>query len=170
MMNNKTLRKLVFSALFAALCCGATMVIHFPTPIGGYIHAGDAVVLLGAFILGPAWGAFAAGLGSFLADLLSGYALYAPASFVIKALVALVASVILKSGMFKNKTVLAIFAGALAELIMVGGYLFYDGVVLKYGLAALGDIPSNLIQGVFGVIAGAALYKALEKFIKQLDI
>ena len=169
-MKDKMLRKLIFSALFAALCCGATMALRFPTPIGGYIHAGDAVVLLGAFILGPVWGAFAAGLGSFLADLLSGYALYAPASFVVKALVALVAGAILKSEMFKNKTVLAVFAGALAELVMVGGYLFYDGVVLKYGLAALGDIPSNLIQAVFGVIAGAALYKALEKFIKQLKI
>ena len=169
-MNDKTLRKLVFSALFAALCCGATMVLRFPTPIGGYIHAGDAVVLLGAFILGPVWGAFAAGLGSLLADLLSGFALYAPASFVIKALVALVAGAILKSEMFKNKTFLAVFAGIVAELIMIGGYLFYDGVVLKYGLAALGDIPSNLIQAVFGVIAGAALYKALEKFIKQLKI
>ena len=169
-MNDKMLRKLIFSALFAALCCGATMALRFPTPIGGYIHAGDAVVLLGAFILGHVWGAFAAGLGSFLADLLSGYALYAPASFVVKALVALVAGAILKSEMFKNKTVLAVFAGALAELVMVGGYLFYDGVVLKYGLAALGDIPSNLIQAVFGVIAGAALYKALEKFIKQLKI
>ena len=169
-MNDKMLGKLIFSALFAALSCGATMALRFPTPIGGYIHAGDAVVLLGAFILGPVWGAFAAGLGSFLADLLSGYALYAPASFVVKALVALVAGAILKSEMFKNKTVLAVFAGALAELVMVGGYLFYDGVVLKYGLAALGDIPSNLIQAVFGVIAGAALYKALEKFIKQLKI
>lgn len=169
-MNDKTLRKLVFSAMFAALCCGATMALRFPTPIGGYIHAGDALVLLGAFVLGPWWGAFAAGLGSFLADLLSGFALYAPASFVVKALVAIVAGAILNSEMFKNKTLLAVFAGALAELVMIGGYLFYDGIVLKYGLAALGDIPANLIQGVFGVIAGAALYKALEKFIKQLKI
>lgn len=169
-MNDKTLRKLVFSALFASLCCGATLVLRFPTPIGGYIHAGDALVLLGAFVLGPWWGAFAAGLGSMLADLISGYALYAPASFVIKAAVAIIAAAILKSEMFKNKTALAVFAGIVAELIMIGGYLFYDGVVLKYGLAALGDIPSNLIQAVFGVIAGTALYKALEKFIQQLKI
>ena len=169
-MIDKTLRKLVFSALFAALICGATLALRFPTPIGGYIHAGDAIVLLGAFVLGPAWGAFAAGLGSFLADLISGFALYAPASFVIKALVALIAAAILNSGMFKNKTVLASFSGAVAELFMAGAYFFYDGVILNFGLAAMGDIPANLIQAVFAVIAGAALYKALEKFINQLNI
>lgn len=170
MTNDKTLRKLVFSALFAALCCGATLSLRFPTPIGGYIHAGDALVILGAFVLGPWWGAFAAGLGSLLADLLSGFALYAPASFVIKALVAIIAGAVLKSEIFKNRTALAVFAAVLAELFMMGGYLFYDAIILKYGIAALGDIPSNLIQGIFGVIAGAALYKALEKFIKQLKI
>lgn len=169
-MNDRTLRKLVFSALFAALCCGATLALRFPTPIGGYIHAGDAVVLLAAFTLGPVWGAFAAGLGSFLADIISGFALYAPASFVIKALVALTASAVLNCKLIKNTSLLAVFAGVLAELIMVGGYLFYDAVVLRYGLAALGDIPLNLIQAVFGVIAGAALFKALHKYIKQLKI
>ena len=169
-MNDKTLRKLIYSALFAALCCGATLALRFPTPIGGYIHAGDALVLLGAFTLGPIWGAFAAGLGSLLADLISGFALYAPASFVIKALAALIAAAILRSEMFKNKTALAVFAGAIAELFMVGAYFFYDSVVLKFGLAAMGDIPANLIQAVFAVVAGAALFKSLERFIKQQKI
>ena len=71
-MKDSTLKKLVFAALFAALSCVATMVIKIPTPTGGYIHAGDAVVLLSAFLLGPWWGAAAAGLGSCLADILSG--------------------------------------------------------------------------------------------------
>ena len=169
-MDDNRLKKLVYSALFAAIICAATLALRFPTPTGGYFHAGDAIVLLGAFVLGPAWGAFAAGLGSMLADLISGFALYAPASFIIKAAVALIAAAILKSGMFKNKTVLAVFAGAIAELFMVGAYFFYDSVVLKFGLAAMGDIPANLIQAVFAVIAGAALYKSLEKFISQLNI
>ena len=75
-MKDNTIKKLVFAALFAALSCAATMVIRIPTPIGGYIHAGDAVVLLSAFLLGPWWGAAAAGLGSGLADLIAGYGLY----------------------------------------------------------------------------------------------
>lgn len=165
-MYDYRLKKLIYSALFAAIICAATLALHFPTPTGGYIHAGDAIVLLGAFALGPAWGAFAAGLGSFLADIISGFALYAPASFVIKAVAALIAAAILKSGMFKNKTALAVFAGATAELFMVGAYFFYDAVILNFGLAAMGDIPANLIQAVFAVIAGSALYKALERIIQ----
>ena len=160
-MNDKTLRKLVFSALFAALTCCATM-LRFPAGIG-YIHAGDAVVLLGAFLLGPRWGAFAAGLGSAMADLLAGYALYVPATFIIKALMALAAAFILKRAAIKKTAVKAAAAGVVAELIMVAGYFCYDCFVLKYGLAALGDIPTNLIQAAFGVVAGVFLYNAISK-------
>ena len=44
---NSNLKKIVMTALFAALSCVATMSIHIPTPgTGGYIHPGDAVVIL----------------------------------------------------------------------------------------------------------------------------
>lgn len=160
-MNDKTIKKLVYSALFAALTCCATM-LRFPAGIG-YIHAGDAVVLLGAFLLGPWWGAFAAGLGSAMADLLAGYALYAPASFVIKALMALAASFIIRKCGREKPARNAAAAAVIAELIMLAGYFCYDCFVLKYGMAALGDIPTNLIQAVFGTVAGSALYGAVTK-------
>ena len=54
-------KKLIYAALFAALCCVITMYPKFPT-LFGYIHAGDALVLLGAYVLGPLWGALAAAL------------------------------------------------------------------------------------------------------------
>lgn len=162
-MKDSTLKKLVFAALFAALSCVATMVIKIPTPTGGYIHAGDAVVLLSAFLLGPWWGAAAAGLGSCLADILSGYALYAPGTFAVKFLVALVAGLLLSSKFIKKPLVRALFAGVVGEAVMVLGYLVYEAFVLGYGAAAIGGVPMNLIQGVFGVAAGAALYLALLK-------
>ena len=44
---NKSLKKLVMAALFAALSCVATYIIKIPTPgTGGYIHPGDAIVIL----------------------------------------------------------------------------------------------------------------------------
>ena len=59
-MNSKstvTLKKLVMAALFAALACVATMSIKIPTPgTSGYIHPGDAIVILAGVVLGPAWG------------------------------------------------------------------------------------------------------------------
>lgn len=44
------------TALFAALACVATMSIRIPTPgTGGYIHPGDAIVILAGIILGCIW-------------------------------------------------------------------------------------------------------------------
>ena len=62
------------TALFAALACVATMSIRIPTPgTGGYIHPGDAIVILAGIILGPVYGMLAGGIGSALSDLIGGY-------------------------------------------------------------------------------------------------
>ena len=90
-MKNETIRKLVLSAMFAALCCVATMIIQFPT-VAGYTNIGEGMCLLSGLVLGPWYGMAAAGIGSGLADLLAGYGIYVPATLVIKALVALTAA------------------------------------------------------------------------------
>ena len=52
--TNSKLKKIVLTALFAALSCVATMSIKLPTPgTGGYIHPGDAMVILSGVVLGP---------------------------------------------------------------------------------------------------------------------
>ena len=59
-----------------ALVCTATMVIRIPTPgTNGYIHPGDALVILSGIFLGPVQGLLAAGSGSALADFRGGYLL-----------------------------------------------------------------------------------------------
>ena len=55
-------KKLILSALMAALTCVGTMIIKVPTPTMGYIHPGDGFVLLSGLLLGPLWGALAAGM------------------------------------------------------------------------------------------------------------
>ena len=67
MENNKT-RKIVMTAMFAALCCVATMIIKIPSPLKGYLNLGDCIVLLSGFMLSPLYGFLAAGIGSALAD------------------------------------------------------------------------------------------------------
>ena len=64
-------KKIIITALFAALTCVATMIVKIPTPTMGYIHPGDAIVLLSGFILGPVYGGLAAGIGSAFSDLFS---------------------------------------------------------------------------------------------------
>ena len=60
---NSNLKKIIMTALFAALACVATMSIRIPTPgTGGYIHPGDAIVILAGIILGPVYGMLAGGM------------------------------------------------------------------------------------------------------------
>ena len=162
-MKDNTTKKIVFAALLAALACVATMIIKIPTPLGGYIHAGDAVVVLAGFLLGPVWGALAAGLGSALADVILGYVLYAPGTFVIKAVVALLAGWIIGTKLIKNEFAKALVAGIIGGVVMVGGYMLYEAVFMGFGVGAAANIPMNCIQGAFGAVAGAALYIALSK-------
>ena len=80
---------LVRTAMFAALTCIATFIIKIPTPgTGGYIHPGDALVILSGIFLGPLYGAAAAGIGSAMADILGGYFFYAPVTMLIKGITA----------------------------------------------------------------------------------
>ena len=88
-------KKLVMTALFAALACVATMSIRIPTPgTNGYIHPGDAVVILSGIILGPVYGFLAGGIGSAMADLLGGYFIYVQITLIIKGLIALISGII----------------------------------------------------------------------------
>ena len=86
-MKTRT-QKIVVAALLAALVCVATMIVKIPSP-RGYINLGDSIVLLAGWMLSPLYGFLAAAIGSALADLLSGYGLYAPATFIIKGIMAL---------------------------------------------------------------------------------
>lgn len=160
-MENKT-KKIVMTALFAALACVATMSIRIPTPgTSGYIHPGDAIVILAGIILGPAYGFLAAGIGSCLADLLGGYFVYVPITFAIKGLVALFAALAYKKIAKDSKTAWAgVFAGGIIDMVLVaGGYCLCE--FLLYGTAAFLSVPSNLIQGASGLIISLILYPLL---------
>lgn len=159
-MKHDKLMRLVLSALFAAAACIATMLVHVPMPAtNGYINLGDGVVLLGAFMLGPIYGAAAGGLGSMLADVLLGYAIYAPGTFVIKALSAMTAAHIARAS--RGARCGLIIGAALGEAVMVLGYFAYEGLALGYGAAAAASIPGNAIQGAVGLVVGIIAYRAL---------
>lgn len=154
-MDDKKLRKLVLSALLAALCCVATMVVQIPSPMQGYVNLGDCFVLLSGWMLGPWYGFAAGGIGSMLADVLLGYAHYAPGTLVIKGLMAMTAALILRR--MNGSSTGRVLGGAAAELLMVAGYFGYASLLLGKGLAAAASIPGNLVQGAAGLAAGLML-------------
>ncbi len=156
-------KKIVMTALLAALCCIATMIIKIPSPLKGYLNLGDCVVLLSGWLLTPFMGFLAAGLGSALADIFSGYTLYAPATFVIKGLMTLMAFYIFNSLQSKIRPLSArIISAVSAEIIMILGYYIFEGFLYGF-LPSLINMPANIMQGILGLILGVFLIKKLEK-------
>ncbi len=160
-MSDKKIRKLVISALMAALVCVATMVVRIPTPTNGYVNLGDCFVLLSGWLLGPWWGGAAAGIGSMLTDLFAGYTSFAPGTFLIKGLMAVMAYFLYTA--MKKSSAGAIVSGVAAELWMAGGYFVYEALALQYGIGAAVGIPSNLVQGAVGLVVGFILLKIFQK-------
>ncbi len=161
-MNTRT-KKLVEAALLAALACVATMIVKIPSPLKGYLNLGDCIVLVAGWMLSPWYGALAAGLGSALADLFSGYVIYAPATFVIKGGMALVAFAVFRLlhariGRFSSRLV----GGILAEILMVTGYFVFEGFLYGFAPSVI-NIPANAVQGVAGIVIGLLLIHPLEK-------
>ena len=159
-MNNN-LKKLILAALFAALSCVATMSIRIPTPgTSGYIHPGDAIVILSGVILGPVWGFLAGGIGSALSDLIGGYFIYVPITFVIKGLVALAAGLLYqKVGKNQKSRYIAVILGGVADIILVaGGYFVCEFFI--YGAGAAASIPANIIQGVADLLFPASFTRS----------
>ena len=161
-MNTRT-KKIVMAAMLAALACVATMIIKIPSPLKGYLNLGDCIVLVAGWMLSPMYGFLAAGLGSALADLFSGYVTYAPATFVIKGLMALIAFYGFK--LLHNKIgnlPSRIITGILAEVMMILGYFVFEGFLYGF-VPSLVNIPANGVQGIAGLIIGVILIKIFEK-------
>lgn len=170
-------KHMVITALMMAMTCIATMIIKIPSPTGGYIHLGDGLVLLSGILLGPIYGSLAAGLGSMLADILASYAIYAPGTFIIKALAALGASLVYhiffkKVQNSKFIPAFIIFAGVIGGLIVTTGYFAFEAFFMGMGVStAFINIPFNIVQNIFGIIVSTFLYPILTKvnIIKELS-
>ena len=159
---NKTVKKISFTALFAAMVFGLTM-LHIPIGAGGYIHVGDAMIYLSGLLLGP-WAFLAASIGAAFSDLASGVAPYAIPSAIIKFLIA-IPFVALYNKSNKLLTVWTALCTILSGAITVGGYYVADLVLYREG--AIADIPANAIQavgsGVYCTGAGAGQGRNLQK-------
>ena len=166
----QSIRRLTTAGVLAAAIVLLTTLVSIPMPGGfGYINLGDVGVLLAGMLLGGGWGALCAGAASALSDVLLGYTVYAPATFVIKGLMALIAFYGFKALSAKTGSLTArILSGAAAELWMVLGYYLFEGCLYGFVPSAV-NIPANGVQGAAGLILGVLLVKALEKsrVIKQ---
>lgn len=162
-----TTRNIVVAGLMAALVTVGTMLIQIPSGISGYVHLGDSMVYFAGIMFGPILGGLAAGLGSFLADMLSGYAVYAIPTFIIKALDAATIALIYKmiSGKTESATrkmtayVIAFLGGT---MVMVSGYFLFE--TFMYGIeGAIVAIIPNFFQGTIGGVISIPFFLLFTK-------
>ena len=158
--ENEKLIYLVQAGLFAALTALLTAALHIPVG-NGYIHCGDAMIYLAAALLPLPYAAGAAAIGGMMADLLSGYAVYALPTFIIKGLLALAFS---RIGGTRRLEPRRVFAMIVCGLISVVGY-WLTAVILYGGWKAqfLDTVPGNCIQAVGSGIVYSVIALAMER-------
>ncbi|MCM1315087.1 MAG: ECF transporter S component [Muribaculaceae bacterium] len=168
--DNKRIRLLTLMGMFTALTTVATIVIQIAVPVTkGYINLGDTVVNISAWILGGMYGGAVAGIGSALADIITGYFAYAPATLIIKFLMAFVCCKVYNVCRKKlNSLASRIVSVIISELIMISGYALFAGILYGSAETALLSIPENAIQGIMGATFSVILFECIIKRVPAL--
>ncbi len=158
------LQRLNLISLFAAMTFVITLVVSIPLPLIGYFNLSDATIFLGAIFIDPLGGAIAGAIGASLADITLGYGAYAPFTFFIKFIEALV------TGLLFNKIhhrihYIALFIGGfiMASLYLIPDSIFYDGngnIFVNYFF--------NLVQGTINALIAWVTALALNRALKHL--
>ena len=153
--SRQNLRLIAECGILAALVFIGTE-LRIPTALG-FMNLGDGVILMASYFIGPA-AFFPAAIGSALGDLIAGYPVYIAPTFIIKGLMGLTASLIMRKS-DGNKAagfLLRFLAGVVAESIMVLGYFAFE--IFMYGMeAAAGAVVFNIVQGIVAVVLALPL-------------
>lgn len=160
----------VMTALMIAIITVSIMFIKFPIPLTqGYVHLGDAMIFIAVLVLGWKNGAIAAAAGAALGDILGGFAMWAPWTFVIKGVMAIILGLMIGYALKKKWVMIgkmplgAILGMIVSGIVMVIGYFFAEGIMYhNWAVAALG-IPWNIGQFVVGLIVAWVITVALLK-------
>lgn len=167
--NRKKIEELSLIAVFTALIFVFTMLVNIKWPFGngGLVHLGNVPLFVCSIMLGKKAGAIAGAIGMALFDIISGWTLWAPFTFVIVGLMGFAVGVITE----KRRTIYWYgFSMFVALIIKIVGYFFTEWILYGSPIAALQSIPGNIIQiGVASVVVLVAI-KPLESAIKAVGI
>ena len=163
MQQNRNALKVAMVAVLTAVVVVFTLVVRIPTA-KGYLNLCDVAICFIAFTFGP-WSAFiAAGLGTALADLISGYAQWAPISFVVHGVEGLLIALIVRQ---KGNEAVSIFRKLLAGLVCIAtvslGYFALSALFISTASVAAAEIPGNIAQSGVGFVLGLGVSSAVKK-------
>lgn len=167
--NNERIRLLTLTGMLTALTTVATIVIQIPTPTKGYVNLGDTIINISAWILGGVYGAAAGGIGSALADIITGYAIYAPATLIIKFLMPLACFKVYSVCSKKFSPVFSrVVSVIVSEIVMITGYDIFTGFMYHSVQSAIFAIPEFAVQGIMGASFSVILYECILKRVPAL--
>lgn len=157
-MKDQKIRLMCIAGIFTAIVFVFTAYLHIPSHTG-YTHVGDGFIYLAACMLPLPYAMFVGAGGALLADCLTGYAIWAPGSIIIKTVAVL---------FFSRKSARIISIRNLLALIpawavCIGGYYLYEALITGNFVAPLSGIPGYITQSVLSsilfVVAGLAMDK-----------
>lgn len=159
------LKKLVTLSILAAMTALLTLVYHIPImQTEGYIHLGDSVIYLTAFLFGGPSAALVGAVGGGIADLLVA-PVYCIPTIIVKSLMALAAGfVFTKIKKWPVNYVLSFLCGS---IIMVSGYYIAECIMLGSFTSPAAAIPFNFIQAAASVPIPCILVPILRKLLRK---
>lgn len=170
MKTNSRTNKIVLTAMMMCIIMLAIMFIKIPIPFTqGYVHPGDAMIFLAVLVLGWKYGAIAAAFGGMLGDVLGGFAAWAPWTFCIKGIMAIILGLIVeaafrKEGNGRAKIMAIEIAGMIiAGVVMTAGYYVAEGLMYGSWVTAALGIPWNIGQFAVGMVLAIIISEALCK-------
>ncbi|MBO5772925.1 MAG: TIGR04002 family protein [Clostridia bacterium] len=158
MKNNKA-KLICMTGIFSALVFVVTAYLHIPTN-NGYVHCGDGFIFIASCVLPMPYSISVGVLGAMFADLLTGYAIWAPGSMIIKGLLALLFTCKANKILTKRNLVMLLPA----TLISVVGYYLYEVLITESFTASLSGIPSSLIQALASSIVFVVIGAVMDKY------
>ena len=161
-MRNERIRRMCLAGVFTALVFVFTAYLHIPSHTG-YTHVGDGFIYLAACLLPTPYAVFVGAAGALLADCLTGFAIWAPGSVIIKAAAVLFFS--RKRGkIITPRNLLALLP---AWAICIGGYYLYEALITWNFVAPLAGIPGYITQSALSTVLFVLLGFAMDKLKLQ---
>jgi uncharacterized membrane protein len=164
--HNKTL-DMVISAFLIALVFVATRFIYIRLPIsinGGLIHLGTGMLIIASIVFGGKKGAIAGAFGMAIFDVLSGWAAWAPFTFVIRGVMGYIIGKLCENRKsYKEIIIWGSIGIVFGGIWMVGGYYVTEGILYGNWISPVTSIPGNVIQIVVGTAIGIPVATVLKK-------
>jgi len=158
---------LILTAMSIALVFVATLLLNIKLPItanGGLVHLGTAMLFIISIVFGPKKGMIAGAIGMGLFDLVSGWTLWAPISFLARGLQGyIVGRIAWSNGRNGNSVRFNILAAIISVPFMLAIYYVGEAIIFGSFIVPAASIPGNLVQNAVGLIVAIPVAIALKK-------